>query len=213
MPTAATRSADCRRLARPPHSAPSSATLSALARIEAVPQPADELADALAVRAEVTQGAADGPRRPLQGHRDLARGGGAAHAREGAPPARRRSSGSCPTPAPGARPVPRRGRAPGGRSSRRRRRRRTPRRSGDRAAEAAAGDQSPEGRGAVGGERLPGEVADRASAAARRPAPPASVPTNRAARTQSGSAASAGESSSSARRQQLGGHDVARGRA
>ena len=68
---------------------------------------------------------------------------------------------------------------------------------GDGAAEAAAGDQTPERGGAVGRERVqarsPTEASRRTSDCTA-----ASVPTNRAASTQSASAPSAGESSSSA---------------
>src|SRR6185503_1958795 len=71
-----------RLTARPPSLRSLQRDAERVPRIEAVPQPADELADALAVGAEVTQNAAECPRRPLQGHRDLARGGQPAESAE-----------------------------------------------------------------------------------------------------------------------------------
>src|SRR5512141_1817261 len=69
-------------------------------RSEGVAEPADEPAHAFAVGAEVADGVTDRPRRALDRHRDLARGGRAAH---GAEPLHRRLAGPAQHPAAGAR--------------------------------------------------------------------------------------------------------------
>ena len=81
---------------------------------------------------------------------------------------------------------------------------------GDRPAEAAAGDEAPERR--ASGPRGSGVHGQLADAASRRTSActAASVPTKRAASTQSASAASAGESSSSAPGSELRLDQVAR---